>query len=52
MEKGRTWKAMAREALKQTETLQYTVELQDAGTSPVFRFGIFRKGIGGDRGEG
>jgi hypothetical protein len=38
--KGRTLGAMAEEALKQTETLAYTTELQSLGAAPVYRFGI------------
>lgn len=38
--KGRTLSAMADEALKQTETLAYTTELQSLGASPIYRFGI------------
>jgi hypothetical protein len=40
LEEGKTLKAMARKALKQIETSQYALELQEAKAAPVFCFGI------------
>jgi hypothetical protein len=40
LEEGKTLKAMARKALKQIETSQYALELQEAKAAPVFCVGI------------
>jgi hypothetical protein len=40
LEEGKTLKAMARKALKQIETSQYALELQEAKAAPVYCFGI------------
>jgi hypothetical protein len=40
LEKGRTLEGMAEEALRQTHTLKYTVDLEQLGAIPIFCFGI------------